>query len=181
DGPDGKESLADDSGDHNQPLVYHFMLAPDWKEGCAHCSFWADHYDAIGAHLAARDTTFVVICRAPLSKIKAFKKRMGWKFKWVSSGGNDFNYDLMVSFTPEQLETGRLLYNYDSARMKATDRDGASAFCKHPHHIYHTYSTYERGIALLNSTYNWLDLTDKGRDEADRGQFWVRFHDRYGA
>src|SRR6476661_4431788 len=118
DGPDGRESLADLFGRHNQLLVYHFMFAPDWKEGCAHCSFWADHYDAMGVFLAARDTSFVVISRAPMSKIKAFKKRMGWKFKWVSSGRSDFNYDLMVSFTPEQYQSGRIFYNYDEQKKE---------------------------------------------------------------
>lgn len=179
DGAGGKETLADLFGKHNQLLVYHFMFAPDWKQGCAHCSFWADHFDAIGVHLAARDTAFVVVSRAPMSKIKPFKKRLGWKFKWVSSGGNDFNYDLMVSFTPEQLKADELEYNYGTGPIKATDREGASAFYKHRGDVYHTYSTYERGIDLLNSTYNWLDLTAKGRDEGDRGQFWVRFRDRY--
>ena len=180
DGPDGKETLAELFGKHNQLLVYHFMFAPEWKEACAHCSFWADHFDAIGVHLAARDTAFVVISRAPMANIKAFKKRMGWKFKWVSSGGNDFNYDLMVSFTPKQLSSGRMYYNYSDIRKHLTsDREGASAFYKHRGDVYHTYSTYARGIDLLNSTYNWLDLTAKGRDEGDHGQFWVRFHDRY--
>jgi predicted dithiol-disulfide oxidoreductase (DUF899 family) len=180
DGPDGKETLADLFGKHNQLVVYHFMFAPEWKEGCSHCSFWADHFDGTGAHLAARDTSFVVVSRAPMSKIKAFKKRMGWKFKWVSSGGNDFNYDLMVSFTPEQVASGRFYYNYaDTPKHVMSDREGASAFYKHRGEVYHTYSTYARGIDLLNSTYNWLDLSAKGRDEGDRIQFWVRFHDRY--
>lgn len=180
DGPAGKETLADLFGKHNQLLVYHFMFAPEWKEPCAHCSFWAEHYDAMGVFLAARDTSFVVISRAPMSKIKAFKKRIGWKFKWVSSGGNDFNYDLMVSFTPQQLKSGKIHYNYvDTPREVNSDREGASAFYKHRGEVYHTYSTYARGIDLLNSTYNWLDLTAKGRDEGDKGQFWVRFHDRY--
>jgi predicted dithiol-disulfide oxidoreductase (DUF899 family) len=179
DSPDGRQSLADLFGKHNQLLVYHFMFAPDWKEGCPHCSFWADHFDAIRVHLAARDTAFVVISRAPLSKIKPFKKRMGWNFKWVSSADDDFNYDFVVSFTPEQMKTGRVIYNYREGPPKATDREGASAFYKYRGIVYHTYSTYERGIDLLNSTYNWLDLTAKGRDEGDHGQFWVRFHDRY--
>jgi len=179
-GPDGKETLADLFGKHNQLLVYHFMFAPEWKEACAHCSFWADHFDAIGVHLAARDTSFAVISRAPMSKIKPFQKRMGWKFKWVSSGGNDFNYDLMVSFTPEELEAARMYYNYDTIRRPVvSDREGASAFYKHRGNVYHTYSTYARGIDLLNCTYNWLDLTAKGRDEGDHGQFWVKFRDRY--
>jgi predicted dithiol-disulfide oxidoreductase (DUF899 family) len=180
DSPDGKESLADLFGKRNQLLVYHFMFAPQWKEGCAHCSFWADHYDAMGVFLAARDTAFAVISRAPMSKIRPFMKRMGWKFKWVSSGQNDFNYDLMVSFPPEQYEAGHIFYNYDDQKKEVTsDREGASAFYKHKGTVYHTYSTYARGIDLLNSTYNWLDLTAKGRDEGDMGQSWVKFHDRY--
>jgi predicted dithiol-disulfide oxidoreductase (DUF899 family) len=180
DSPDGKESLADLFGKRNQLLVYHFMFAPQWKEGCAHCSFWADHYDAMGVFLAARDTAFAVISRAPMSKIRPFMKRMGWKFKWVSSGQNDFNYDLMVSFPPEQYEAGHIFYNYDDQKKEVTsDREGASAFYKHKGTVYHTYTTYARGIDLLNSTYNWLDLTAKGRDEGDMGQSWVKFHDRY--
>jgi predicted dithiol-disulfide oxidoreductase (DUF899 family) len=134
----------------------------------------------MGAFLAARDTAFVVISRAPMSKIKPFKKRMGWKFKWVSAGQNDFNYDLMVSFPPEQYENGHIFYNYADQKSEVTsDREGASAFYKHNGTVYHTYSTYARGIDLLNSTYNWLDLTAKGRDEGDMGQFWVKFRDRY--
>jgi predicted dithiol-disulfide oxidoreductase (DUF899 family) len=180
DGSDGRESLADLFGRHNQLLVYHFMFAPDWKEACAHCSFWADHYDAMGVFLAARDTAFVVISRAPMSKIQPFKKRMGWKFKWVSSGRNDFNYDLMVSFSPEQRESGHIFYNYAHQKKEInSDREGASAFYRHKGTVYHTYSTYARGIDLLNSTYNWLDLTAKGRDEGNMGQYWVKFHDRY--
>jgi|SRR5437867_2806003 len=180
DSPDGKESLEDLFGKHNQLLVYHFMFAPEWKEGCPHCSFWADHYDAMGVFLAARDTAFAVISRAPVSKIEPFKRRMGWKFKWVSSGQNDFNYDLMVSFTPQQVEARRIFYNYRDQKTEInSDREGASAFYKHKGTVYHTYSTYARGIDLLNSTYNWLDLTAKGRDEGDMGQFWVKFHDRY--
>jgi predicted dithiol-disulfide oxidoreductase (DUF899 family) len=180
DGPDGKESLADLFGKHNQLLVYHFMFTPQWKDGCAHCSFWADHFDAMGVFLAARDTAFVVISRAPMSKIQPFRKRMGWEFKWVSSGQNDFNYDLMVSFTPEQIASGHIFYNYDDQKREVnSDREGASAFYRHKGTVYHTYSTYARGIDLLNSTYNWLDLTAKGRDEGTMGQFWVKYHDRY--
>jgi len=180
DSPEGKESLDDLFEKHSQLLVYHFMFAPEWKEGCPHCSFWADHYDAMGVFLAARDTAFAVISRAPVSKIGPFQKRMGWKFKWVSSGRNDFNYDLMVSFPPQQVESGHIFYNYaDQKRELNSDREGASAFYKHEGTVYHTYSTYARGIDLLNSTYNWLDLTAKGRDEGKMGQFWVKFHDRY--
>jgi len=180
DGPEGKESLAGLFGKYNQLLVYHYMFAPEWKQGCAHCAFWAEHYDAMRVFLAARDTAFVVISRAPMAKIRPFQRRMGWKFEWVSSGQNDFNYDLMVSFPPEQYENGHILYNYAEQKIEVTsDREGASAFYKHKGTVYHTYSTYARGIDLLNSTYNWLDLTAKGRDEGTTGQSWVKFHDRY--
>src|SRR5258706_1846268 len=180
DGPDGKESLGDLFGKHNQLLVYHFMFAPEWKEGCAHCSFWADHYDAMGVFLAARDTAFAVISRAPMSMIGPFKKRMGWKFKWVSSGQNDFNYDLMVSFSPRQLKSGGIFYNYDDQKKELnSDREGASAFYKNKGRVYQPYSPYARGIDLLKWTYNWLDLTAKGRNEGEMGQYWVKFHDRY--
>jgi predicted dithiol-disulfide oxidoreductase (DUF899 family) len=178
-GPDGKLTLADLFGEYNQLLIYHFMFTPEWKEGCAHCSFWADHYDAAVVHLNHRDTAFAVISRAPMKLIEPFKRRMGWKFKWISSGETDFNYDFQASFTPEQTASRKVFYNYRAGKMGAPDREGASAFYKHKGAVYHTYSTYARGIDLLNSTYNWLDLTAKGRDEGDDGQFWVRFHDRY--
>ena len=184
DGPDGKESLADLFGDKSQLVVYHFMFAPRWGEGCPHCSFWADHYDSLQWHLGQRDTAFVVISRAALKKLQAFKRRMGWKFKWLSSGGNDFNFDYQASFSPEQIESGRAMFNYEllgSDMAGMTDREGASAFYKSESGtVYHTYSTWARGIDLLNTTYNVLDLTAKGRDEnPEATQSWVRFHDKY--
>jgi len=184
DGPEGAETLADLFADKRQLLVYHFMFDPDWDEGCEHCSFWADHFDSVNHHIGQRDTTFVVISRAPLKKIRVFQKRMGWKFKWLSSGANDFNYDFNVSFTPEQIASGQAVYNYAPVSVDWTDlndREGASAFFKDSSGaIYHTYSTCERGIDLLNTTYNFLDLTAKGRDEnPDASQDWVRYHDEY--
>ena len=183
DGPKGKETLADLFGKKSQLVVYHFMFSPENEAGCPHCSFWADHYDGMGWHLPQRDVSFVVISRAPLSKIDAFKKRMGWKFKWLSSGAKDFNYDLGVSFTPEQTNSGSVFYNYKKMKMDMTDREGASVFYRDAADgsIYHTYSCYARGIDMLNATYHLLDLTPKGRDEdGDEGpQAWVRFHDQY--
>ena len=181
DGPGGAESLAQLFGTKNQLVVYHFMFAPGWKEGCPHCSFWADHYDGMLPHLGQRDVSFVAISRAPLGEIRPFQERMGWRFKWVSSAENDFNYDLQVSFRPEEIQTGKVLYNYRKEAMgKMTDREGISVFFKDEDgSIYHTYSTFARGIDMVNTTYQFLDLVPKGRDEAGRGQFWVRHHDRY--
>jgi len=181
DGPDGKETLAELFRDKSQLIIYHFMFGPDWKEGCPHCSFWADHYDSVNLHLGQRDTELAVISRAPWQEIKPFKQRMGWRFKWLSSNQNDFNFDFHVSFTPEEIKSGKLYYNYGSISMKIDEREGVSAFYKDKKgDIYHTYSSYARGIDLLNTTYNFLDLTAKGRDEhPDNSQDWVRYHDTY--
>ncbi len=182
DGPQGQESLAQLFAGKSQLLVYHFMFAPDWDEGCPHCSFWADHYDAAAVHLPHRDAALVVVSRAPLEKIKAFQQRMGWHFKWLSSHGNDFNYDYGVSFTPEQLRKGTAVYNYAKMTDKDSEREGFSAFYRDPGGtVFHTYSTYARGIDLLNGTYNFLDMAPKGRDEdgPEGVQAWVRYHDRY--
>ena len=182
-GPKGKETLADLFEKRSQLVVYHFMFGPDWSEGCPHCSFWADNFNPIGVHLNHRDVTFVAISRAPLNKIDAFKKRMGWQFKWLSSGKTDFNYDYGVSFTPEQLAKGPVLYNYSRKEMgDAQDREGLSVFYKDGDGtLFHTYSSYERGIDLVNTAYNYLDLVPKGRDEEslEFTQAWVRHHDKY--
>ena len=158
------------------------MFSPEWDEGCPHCSFWADHFDGMGVHLNHRDVTMVAISRAPLAKIQRFKKRMGWKFAWVSSSRNDFNHDYHVSFTPEEVRSGAVFYNYSKTAMDSADREGLSVFYQDPGGaIFHTYSTYARGIDMLNGTYHYLDLVPKGRDE-DRLEFtqaWVRHHDRY--
>ena len=181
DGPDGSETLAELFGGKSQLIVYHFMFGPGWQEGCPHCSFWADHYDSVNIHLGQRDTTLVVISRAPLKEIEPFRKRMGWRFKWLSSNRNDFNFDFHVSFTPEEIKGGRLYYNYAPLAMDIDEREGVSAFYRDKKgDIYHTYSAYARGIDLLNTTYNFLDLTAKGRDEnPERPQDWVRHHDKY--
>jgi len=180
-GPDGKETLADLFGGKSQLVVYHFMFGPGWGDGCPHCSFWADHYDGTVAHLAARDTALVVVSRAPLTEIEPFKKRMGWKFKWVSSHKNDFNFDLHVSFKPREIKRKTAIYNYTRLDMDIDEREGVSAFYRDTKGgVYHTYSAYARGIDMLNSTYHFLDLTAKGRDEnPERTQDWVRYHDEY--
>ena len=179
--PNGKESLSDLFAGKSQLLVYHFMFGPGWGEGCAHCSFWADHYDGANLHLGQRDTSLVVISRAPWKELQPFKKRMGWRFKWMSSNGNDFNFDLNVSFTPEELKSGGAIYNYAPLGMDIDEREGVSAFYRdRKGDIYHTYSSYARGIDLLNTTYNFLDLTARGRDEdPEHSQDWVDYHDKY--
>ncbi len=180
DGPKGKESLEDLFDGRSQLIVYHFMFGPEATEGCKHCSFLADHYDAPGVHLNHRDVSFVAISRAPLARIEAFRKRMGWRFKWLSSAGNDFNLDFNVSFKPEDIKSGRALYNYTQAPGMG-EREGLSVFYNDGRSVYHTYSTYARGIDLINGTYNLLDLAPKGRDEDPKNtQGWVRYHDRYG-
>jgi len=180
-GPDGKETLAELFAGRSQLFVYHFMFAPEAQEGCAHCSFWADHYDGAGLHLSHRDVTFVAVSRAPLAKIEPFKRRMGWRFKWVSSAGTDFNYDFGVSFPPDQVARGAVFYNYETMDAAMPDREGASVFYKdRTGTVFHTYSCYARGIDMLNGTYHMLDLVPKGRDEdPDDPQSWVRYHDRY--
>jgi len=179
--PHCKVTLAGLFGDKSQLIVYHFMFGPGWKDGCPHCSFWADHYDSVNLHLGARDTTLVVVSRAPLKEIRPFKKRMGWRFNWVSSSQTDFNFDYYVSFTPEQIRSGKRYYNYAPLKMDIDEREGVSAFYKeNDRNIYHTYSAYARGIDLLNTTYNFIDLTAKGRDEKPgQAQDWVRYHDKY--
>ena len=181
DGPNGSESLSDLFDGRNQLIVYHFMYPPDWEEGCLHCSFWADHYDGMQVHLNHRDVTFAVISRAPIAKISEFQQRMGWKFKWLSSFHTDFNYDFGASFTPQDVESGAKVYNAGTMEPGMSDREGASVFYKDDTGaIFHTYSTYARGIDMLNTTYQWLDLVPKGRDEdPDDSQGWVRHHDRY--
>jgi len=181
DAPAGKVTLADLFSSKSQLIVYHFMFGPGWKEGCPHCSFWADHYDSVNIHLGQRDTAFAVISRAPLKQIASFKKRMGWRFSWVSSYNTDFNFDFNVSFTPEQIKKRTAIYNFGLLNMDIDEREGVSAFYQDKDGaIYRTYSSYARGIDLMNTTYNFLDLTAKGRDEhPDSPQDWVRFHDKY--
>ncbi|TMH51637.1 MAG: DUF899 domain-containing protein [Betaproteobacteria bacterium] len=182
DGPEGRETLPELFDGRSQLIVYHFMFAPDWDEGCKHCSFWADNFNGLGIHLNHRDVSFVAISRAPLAKLEAFRKRMGWSFKWVSSGQNDFNYDYQASFTPQEVESGAAFFNYSKSDVGVTDREGVSVFYKDPSGaVFHTYSSYARGIDMLNTAYHYLDLAPKGRDEdaLEFTQSWVRYHDKY--
>jgi predicted dithiol-disulfide oxidoreductase (DUF899 family) len=182
DGPKGKETLADLFGGRSQLAVYHFMFGPGWKEGCPSCSFISDHIDASFVHLAARDVRLVVVSRAPLAEIQAFQKRMDWRFHWVSSFGSDFNYDYQVSMTKEELGKGEVYYNYAMQKFPSEERPGTSVFYKdQAGNVFHTYSSYGRGLDILIGAYNWLDLMPKGRDEEGlpHGMAWVRHHDKY--
>ena len=180
-GPNGLESLFDLFGGRSQLIVYHFMFAPDWDAGCPHCSHWADNFDAVIVHLNQRDVSMIAVSRAPYGKIDAYKKRMGWGFKWVSSFASDFNFDYQVSFTPDQLAQKKAFYNFTEQDPGISEREGVSVFYKdRGGDIFHTYSTYARGIDMMNVDYQYLDLVPKGRDENGKGPFWVRRHDEYG-
>jgi predicted dithiol-disulfide oxidoreductase (DUF899 family) len=181
--PGGNQSLADLFQGRDQLIVQHFMFGPGWKEGCPSCSFMADHVGGALVHIAHRDVTFVAVSRAPLSQIEAFKKRMGWGFKWVSSFGNDFNFDYGVSFTKEEMAKGNGNYNYRTAGHPSEEAPGLSVFYRNDAgDVFHTYSTYGRGVEVMMGTYRLLDLVPKGRDEAGPagGMAWVRHHDKYG-
>jgi predicted dithiol-disulfide oxidoreductase (DUF899 family) len=181
DTPEGPRKLADLFAGRRQLLVQHFMLGPGWEQGCKSCSFMADHTDGMNVHLAQRDITFVAISRAPLAEIQRFRQRMGWQFQWVSSHGTHFNHDFAVSFVPEERVEGEVYYNYDMRPFPATEAPGISLFYRDDAgEIFHTYSTYGRGVEVMMGTYNLLDLAPKGRDEdAGQGMAWVRHHDRY--
>jgi predicted dithiol-disulfide oxidoreductase (DUF899 family) len=179
-GPNGKESLADLFEGRSQLIVYHFMFDPSWEAGCPHCSFWADNFNGTIVHLNHRDITMIAVSRAPYGKLAAYEKRMGWSFKWVSSFGNDFNFDYQASFTPEEVAKREAFYNFKMQKTPGTDAAGVSVFCKDASgRVFHSYSAYARGIDMLNGAYNYIDLTPKGRDEGDRTQYWVRRHDEY--
>jgi predicted dithiol-disulfide oxidoreductase (DUF899 family) len=177
DGPNGKQTLAGLFDGRSQLIVYHFMFGPEDDVGCKSCSFWADNFNPNVIHLNARDVSFAAVSRAPFDKLEAYRGRMGWDFHWVSSGETDFNFDYGVSFTPEQQEEA--IYNYGSLLPRVPDREGLSVFAQDDGQIFHTYSAYARGIDLVNTAYNYLDLVPKGRDEGDRGQSWVHRHDEY--
>jgi predicted dithiol-disulfide oxidoreductase (DUF899 family) len=182
DGPKGKETLADLFDGRSQLVVYHFMFGPGWEQGCPSCSWAADNIDGNVVHLAARDVTLVVVSRAPLAQIEAFKKRMGWRFKWVSSYGTDFNYDYDVSFTPDEIAKGDVYYNYGPNGFPSEEAPGISVFYKGGKgEVFHTYSSYARGPEPLLGGYYFLDAVPKGRDEAELPftMAWVRHHDRY--
>ncbi len=179
----GQRTLAQLFGGRSQLIVQHFMFAPDWEEGCAGCSFGADHIDGANRHLAHHDVTFVAVSRAPLDKLMAYKKRMGWKFPWVSSAGSDFNYDFNVSFTREELEAGTVFYNFDTIDNAMEELPGASVFYRdEAGDVFHTYSSYGRGNEEVIGAYMLLDMTPKGRNETGpNGNLmdWVKRHDQY--
>jgi predicted dithiol-disulfide oxidoreductase (DUF899 family) len=182
DGPNGKVSLSEMFRDKSQLIIYHFMLGPGWEQGCPSCSFLGDHFDGSLVHLNARDIAFSAVSRASMPEIAAFKKRMGWKFPWVSSNQNDFNYDYQVSFTKEQMAQGTVDYNYAKQKFPSEEAPGLSVFYKNAAgEIFHTYSTYGRGLDILLGAYNFMDMAPKGRDEEGlaHGMAWVRHHDRY--
>jgi len=178
----GKETFSELFEGRSQLLVYHFMFGPEWEAGCKSCSFWADNFNGIVVHLAHRDVTMVAVSRAPLEKLEAFKQRMGWGFKWVSSFGNDFNRDYRVSFSKEELAGGEVAYNYQRTKFPSDEAPGISVFCKNDKgEVFHTYSCYARGLDMMNGAYHYLDLVPKGRDEQglSYSMEWVRHHDRY--
>ncbi len=182
DGPNGQETLADLFGDRDQLIVYHFMYGPDWEEGCPSCSFWADNFNGIDTHLNHRNISLVAVSRAKLDTLDAYKKRMGWDFKWVSSTGSDFNFDYHVSFTAEEREKGELFYNFRASKMSSEELPGISVFYKDEQgEVFHTYSCYARGLDMLNGAYHYMDLTPDGRNEEglSYSMAWLRRHDQY--
>jgi predicted dithiol-disulfide oxidoreductase (DUF899 family) len=180
-GPQRKLTLADLFDGRSQLAIYHFMLGSGWAEGCPSCSYISDHFDGMTIHLANRDVTLVVVSHAPIAEIEAFKKRMGWRFRWVSSFGSDFNFDYQVSASPEEANKDKVYYNYEMTEFPSQERPGLSGFSKDAEGIFHTYSTYARGLDILVGAYNFLDLVPKGRDEAGlkHTMAWVRHHDKY--
>ncbi|HEY0857388.1 MAG TPA: thioredoxin family protein [Albitalea sp.] len=182
DAPEGRRTLAELFEGRRQLVVQHFMFAPGWEQGCKSCSFMADHIDGANVHLAQRDLTLLVVSRAPLADIQRFRERMGWRFKWVSSHGSDFNRDFDVSFTPQEIARGEVYYNYGMRPFGAEEAPGISVFAKDgAGDVFHTYSTYGRGVELMMGAYSLLDLAPKGRDEDGLAHTmeWVRHHDRY--
>ncbi len=182
DSPSGRVSLADLFDGRSQLIVQHFMFGPGWEEGCKSCSFMMDHFNPTVPHLKARDVSFAAISHAPLSEILPFKARMGWDVNWVSSHGTDFNFDFHVSFTEKEMASGQVEYNYTKMPFPSEEAPGISVFARDAAGtVYHTYSTYSRGVDVIMATYNLLDLVPKGRDEdgLEYGMEWVRYHDRY--
>ena len=181
DGPDGAQTLSDLFAGRSQLIVYHFMYGADWNEGCPSCSFWADNFEGIPIHLAHRDATLVAISRAPYEKLASYRRRMGWTFPWYSSYGSDFNFDYQVSYTPAQVESGNAEHNYRQTKVME-ELPGISVFYRNQTgDVYHTYSTYARGLDMLNGAYHHMDLLPKGRDEEGLPwtMAWLRRHDRY--
>ncbi len=180
-GARGQLTLPDLFGSHSQLFVYHFMFGADWAEGCPSCSFWADNFDGLAAHLAARDCALVVVSKAPYEVLASYKQRMGWQFRWVSAGDSGFNEDLGVTFAPEDIEAGRAVYNFRKTKSIGTEMPGITVFQRDGDAVFHTYSTYARGLEAINSGYHILDLLPKGRDEEKLpwSMAWLRRHDQY--
>ena len=181
-GPEGELTLDDLFAGKSQLIVYHFMFGPDWEEGCPSCSYWADNYNNAVIHLNHRDINLVAVSRAPVQRLEAYKRRLGWSFTWVSSQGSDFNYDYHVSFTDDEMESGKLYYNYTINSFPSEEAPGISVFLKDDNgDMFHTYSCYARGLDMLNGTYHLMDLTPKGRDEEGLPwpMAWVRRNDQY--
>jgi predicted dithiol-disulfide oxidoreductase (DUF899 family) len=179
---EGRRTLAELFEGRRQLLVQHFMFGPGWEQGCPSCSFMADHTDGMNVHLAHRDITVVAISRAPLAEIERFRRRMGWQFRWASSHGSDFNHDFAVSFTPEEMASGEVYYNYGRTPFPSDEAPGISVFYKDDAGaIFHTYSTFGRGVEVMMGAYSLMDLTPLGRSEDDvaHKMNWVRHHDRY--
>lgn len=183
-GPNGKESLSDLFEGRSQLIVYHFMYHPSWgDQPCKSCSFWADNFNGTIVHLNARDVSMVVISKAKQSQIAAYIKRMGWSFKWLSSYDNDFNRDYHVSFTDEEVANENAYFNYKMQRVPREEMPGMSVFAMDDDgDVYHTYSSYQRGIDMINGAYHLLDRVPKGRDEDELpwNQAWTQRHDEYG-
>lgn len=179
----GKVSLAELFGDKSQLIVYHFMFGPEWAEGCKSCSFWADSFNGLEPHLNGRDIAFVAVSRAPMSSLMPFKKRMGWSFNWVSSHSNCFNTDFNVSFSSDHNSENPATYNFqEMSSFPMEEAHGTSVFAKDEDgNIYHTYSTYGRGLDATNAAYSYIDMVPKGRDEPSEGNpmGWVKHHDAY--
>lgn len=179
---DGPHTLADLFNGRSQLIIQHFMFDPAWEAGCKSCSFWADNYNGTIIHLNQRDISMVVASRAPLDKLEAYKQRMGWHFQWVSSLNNDFNYDYGVSHSPEQIAADELFYNYQRIPQAGGEMPGTSVFYKNDScDIFHTYSTYGRGLDMLNTAYHFMDLAPKGRNEDNLPwtMAWLQRHDEY--
>ncbi len=184
DAPEGKVTFADLFGGRSQLIVKHFMLGPDWEEGCTGCSFGLDNTVGALVHLEHHDVAYAVVSRAPLPRIEAFRQRMGWQVKWVSSSGSDFNFDFHVSFTPEEIANGNAYYNYKFQDVGIDELPGNSVFYKNAAgEVFHTYSAYARGTEMFTGIYGLLDVTPKGRNETVNGNLsdWVRLHDKYDA
>ncbi len=182
-GLSGTQTLAELFAGRRQLILYHFMFDPSWDEGCKSCSLVADNFERSILHLEARDTAFAVISRAPVAKIEPFKQRMGWRFRWLSSSGSDFNYDFKVTFNPDDVAAQSVEYNYQRGPFPHPEAPGISIFLREGNDTFHTYSTYGRGLDLLINTYNYLDLTPLGRQEEGLpyGMAWVRHHDKYAS